>query len=251
MVLKLKIILAFTLAEVLITLCIIGVIAEMTIPTLLSNIENAQYVANLKKAYSGLDQVLVKMATDNNCIGDLKCTGLFASGTDIQTFGTELVKYFKILKNCESSVSGGPNISGCFSDSVAQTYNGLGTRSGYMDDPAYYYRFITADGIAFSVRNFGNNCGSNASAYITYNMTQACAYLSIDVNGPTKGPNNLGRDIFWFWITNGKGPLLYPAGGSDDNSFGWWKNDGTCKPSSTAGLLCAGRIIEEGWQMNY
>ena len=87
-------------------------------------------------------------------------------------------------------------------------------------------------------------------------MTQVCGSLYIDVNGPIKGPNNFGRDIFAFWITNGKGAMLYPMGGKDDNYIGWWKNPANgnpryCYPSITGGAWCSGRILEENWQMNY
>ncbi|MCK7521137.1 MAG: hypothetical protein MZV64_27335 [Ignavibacteriales bacterium] len=43
---------------------------------------------------------------------------------------------------------------------------------------------------------------------------------SVDINGPKKGPNYFGRDMFRFYITNGKGALLYPYGGSDANNTG-------------------------------
>jgi len=41
----------FTLAEVLITLGIIGVVASLTIPTLMANYQKVQYVTGLKRAY--------------------------------------------------------------------------------------------------------------------------------------------------------------------------------------------------------
>ncbi|MBR6163646.1 type II secretion system protein [bacterium] len=47
---------AFTLAEVLITLVIIGVIAAITVPTLMNKTNNQEYVSKLKKAYSTLSQ---------------------------------------------------------------------------------------------------------------------------------------------------------------------------------------------------
>ena len=69
MVMQLKDIRAFTLAEVLITLGIIGVVAAITIPTLMANYQKAQYVTALKKAYSQINQVLVKIADDRGCPG--------------------------------------------------------------------------------------------------------------------------------------------------------------------------------------
>ena len=55
---------AFTLAEVLITLVIIGVIVSMTIPTLINKTQNQEFVSRLKKTYSTFAQVtglLLKM----------------------------------------------------------------------------------------------------------------------------------------------------------------------------------------------
>ena len=48
---------AFTLAEVLITLGIIGVVAAMTMPTLINNINKKHWIAGYKKAYSELSQI--------------------------------------------------------------------------------------------------------------------------------------------------------------------------------------------------
>ena len=49
---------AFTLAEVLITLSIIGVVAAMTVPNLMSNFEKQKTIVGLKKAYSEFIQVV-------------------------------------------------------------------------------------------------------------------------------------------------------------------------------------------------
>lgn len=55
----------FTLSEVLITLGIIGVIAAITIPTLLKNIQNMQYKIAWKKTFSAYSQAFIKMANEN------------------------------------------------------------------------------------------------------------------------------------------------------------------------------------------
>ena len=62
----------FTLAEVLITLVIIGVIAAMTIPTLMNNTNKQEYVSKLKKAYSTLSQATNRIITEEgNPRGDI------------------------------------------------------------------------------------------------------------------------------------------------------------------------------------
>ena len=62
----------FTLAEVLITLGIIGVVAAMTMPTLMNSTQGAQYKAAYKKALSALSQaVTLNMALDEWNFADL------------------------------------------------------------------------------------------------------------------------------------------------------------------------------------
>lgn len=250
----------FTLAEVLITLAIIGVVAAMTIPTLMAQQEKQQYLTSLKKSYSLVNQALKQVAADNGCVDDLKCTGLFNSTTDAASLGAALSPYFKIVKNCQT----GQN-QGCFATKILANYDGSpegGNNS--IDNSNWYYKFITADGTSFALLNYTisgasyydcAHSGSSGRLGSKSPMTQMCGQVLMDVNG-LKKPNFLGRDIFMFYITNGKGALLYPIGGTDDGNADWWINpgDGTlarCNPNDKNGMYCAGRIMEEGWQMNY
>lgn len=245
---------AFTLAEVLITLGIIGVVAAMTIPTLINNYRKTQYVTSLKKAYTEINQVLAKISTDSGCVNDLKCTGLFASGTTHKSLGDALIPYFNILKKCGIEAD-----KGCWSESSNWNIDGS-SNNKYNFDSYDKYKFVTADGMSVYIENLASgggpavNCGSDYSMSGKGNLTQTCGIVWIDVNG-VKLPNNFGRDVFTFFITNGKGALLYPGGGSDDTSIGFWKNPWTgvtkCDASDKSGWPCTGRIMENGWQMDY
>lgn len=240
---------AFTLAEILITIGIIGIVAEMTVPALKQEIDKKSYTVGLKKAYSTFNQALIQMANDYGCTGDLKCTGLFVNDdANFTKLGDALVKYFKVIENC-----GNPHLPGCFPDTLRMYYDGSGFDFSYGTDNAY--RFTVADGTAFYVASRNDNCAGNRSTNVTGNMKQECAYIFVDVNG-LKKPNVAGRDIFGFAISNGKGPLLYPYGGVDYNFYEWWKTPGTgvirhCYSGDKDGFFCAGRIMEENWEMNY
>ena len=59
---------AFTLAEVLVTLGIIGVVSAMTVPTLMQNYQRKSYVTQLHKVYNELSQALVQYQNDNNAL---------------------------------------------------------------------------------------------------------------------------------------------------------------------------------------
>lgn len=151
----------FTLAEVLITLGIIGVVAAMTLPTLFGNIQKRQTVSRLQKVYAELKQA-VKISSDEN--GD-------PSGWDYTLTNEEFIKryfapYLKI-----SVVN------------VDHTYTDLQGRSrGYYhsDNPT----FITMSG-AFVM------------FYHEPQPYQAQNHLLVDINGKTP-PNRMGKDVFAF-----------------------------------------------------
>jgi len=153
---------AFTLAEVLIVIGIIGMVANMTIPTLMANIQKDQYVAALKKAYSEFNQVLSQFASSNGCVGDLKCTGLFSGSYAI--VGDELVTYFNVAKNCKTN-----NITDCFVH-AGRNYDRIPNTTTSFGG----YSFITVGGIAFKIDSFGSNCATNASTSGSGAMTQLC-----------------------------------------------------------------------------
>lgn len=247
--------LGFTLAEVLITLGIIGVVAAMTIPTLITSTQKLQYMSSLQKAYSEFSQALQAMTGNYDCVTDLACTGVFASDKTSQDLGTELAKYLKLSKDCGMTPAG----QGCLPPSANSNFDGSGTPIA-LDTDTSLEKFVTADGMSFAVVNGATNCETDWGGTLGY-MAKTCGYLYVDVNG-LKEPNNLGRDVFVFFITNGRGSFLYPLGGSDDNAFshgltlskGWWNvggSDNCSSATSKDGAYCTGRVFEKGWTMDY
>lgn len=236
---------AFTLAEVLITLGIIGVVASLTIPTLIQNTQKQEYVTQLKKDYTIFSQALESLGNDTGCPNDMICTGLFATGATAQTIGDAIISYIKVVKNCQQNLN-----QGCFSNSVSPYYDGSGTRTNYDANPSY--KFITADGSSIMVADYADGCTTN---FGSGTLSQICGAVFIDVNG-LKGPNNIGRDLFNFVITS-RGTLYPNGGGFLQNPPGtsqYWKDLGACQPAtsgSLSGWYCTGRVMDEGWQMNY
>lgn len=264
---KFEVKIGFTIAEVLITLTIIGIVASLTIPTLINDYQKKQYVIALKKTYSQWNQALQQIAVDNGCVGDLACTKLFSTGKTTQTLGDEIVKYFKIAKNCKTRQT--TNQDDCWAKDTLSNYDGSYGATSHTNYNSYdNYKFLTLDNVSVSLSNsFAqipalSDCKSGSNGrHITGHMDQACAFISFDINGPKK-PNIEGRDTFSFWITNGKGPLLYPVNGYDTNQY-WkegspplpWEPEGEstpyCSEQDKMGSRCTARIIEEGWEMNY
>ncbi len=67
----------FTLAEVLITLGIIGIVAALTMPSLIQNSKRQETSARLKKFYSTMSQALIMAELDNGPIKDWPKTEMF------------------------------------------------------------------------------------------------------------------------------------------------------------------------------
>ena len=232
--------LAFTLAEILIIIGIIGVLACCTIPTLLTNYQNQQYVATLKKTYTEWSQATLQMASDGGCPSDLSC---FFDSFSISTIGTKVVNYFNVTKDC--GITSAQN--DCFPSSVLKNYDGSGGTL-YPAEGSPNYSFITADGVSVRLINALQGCiGSFGSGKAARNCLTD---IDIDVNG-LKGPNILGRDVFIFSITNGMGPAFVPLYGTTESyTYPDWKKNGLCGVDK-AGNSCAARKMGEGWQMNY
>lgn len=237
----------FTLAEVLITLGVIGVVAAMTLPIMIQNSQKQRYITALKKFYTIFNQVLVIMANDYGCNGDLKCTGVFSD--EDGNFGLtgigKIATYFKTAKVCGNSTTSGS--ADCFP--VSENYNYDGSSVSFDNaNTSNGYKFITADGMSVFLWPTTNCSGAPGSSP----LSMVCGVVYVDINGMSP-PNLYGRDSFIFTISNGKGPMLYPYGGADDteNYWGGSTNPTTCFSGNKDGRYCAGRVIEEGWEMNY
>jgi prepilin-type N-terminal cleavage/methylation domain-containing protein len=230
---KNKILGGFTLAEVLITLGIIGVIAALVIPALMQNSQKQQYVTAYQKGLSTLSQALTEVSEEYGCVGDLACTGLFdaaggVSQIESERLVTALTNSLKIVNNC------GGTGTDCFPKTVKYLNNAGSETLG-----AETATFAMADGFSYAVRNLGLNC------------TAGCITAYFDANG-FKPPNKYGRDVFLFYV-NRSGKII-PHGSTaadwqspSDNNV--WQN---CRLDlASNGLGCSARIIQQGWQMNY
>ena len=230
---------AFTLAETLIAMAIIGIVAVMTIPALLVSKEKTENMTRLKKAYASFNQALTKLTDDYGCAGNLECTGLIKEDGGI-AFGNEIIKRLKLSKNCGINTA-----NHCFSTSINYAYNGSsGTGTSYDSN----YRFITLDGIAFRIESYENWSNS-----LVNNLDKMGGVVYIDVNGPNSGPNYFGRDVFFFYLTSGRSSFIYPVGGPADPSQPWSKVDTStnCNSVSPLATNCTGRIMQESWTINY
>lgn len=176
---------AFTLAEVLITLGIIGVVAAMTMPSLIQNYQEKATVTKLKKCYSLVSQAYVSILNDEGGSDTLQ------AGDDLEMM-EKFGKYLKYQKTC------GRN-KGCFPNVTYKSVTGNGY-SKWEDDTTDRSRAILTDGTLIMF-NKSAMLGGNEGNYLY-------AQIYVDING-FKGPNQLGRDFFYFYISPEK---IVPAG---------------------------------------
>ena len=223
---------AFTLAEVLVTLGIIGVVSAMTVPTLMQNYQRQSYVTQLHKTYNEMSQALLRYQTDKNAIN------LTEAGMTSQDAVNDFIKtYFKTVQECDT-------VNSCFASSYK-------TLSGETL-PTYYFTmqnvkaYVLANGV--SVRP-----GYNTDECAASNGVRIVA-VAIDINGK-KGPNIGGRDLFWMYFYNNgliddkpndlvsNAPLTTEQREASFNK--------RCDTVSGSPDGCMGKIINDGWQMNY
>jgi len=194
---------AFTLAEVLITLGIIGIVAEMTIPTLMNNVQDSVFKAGWKKEYSTLNQVI------NQIYADEGVTYNTADYPDYQYMARYWCKIQKRLKVVESGMVCGDEDSSAIYTTYA-SWPKSGKNLWHSDDA-----WKAKDG-----QLMRSNTGyfPMTATLADGSMIKFCCgnEFSVDVNG-FKKPNVVGKDIYFFllnWDGSNKTTLWGYANGS-------------------------------------
>ena len=165
----------FTLAEVLITLGIIGVVAAMTMPTLINSTQGAQYKAAYKKALSAISQaVTLNMALDEWNFADLSTDDTYS----LQTMLNSRMNVVRTETGAFDDAKGNPY--------VARNTNNAGTGlSGDIEPQNGNTTLFFNDGIMFSYEAAKATACTQADGATPKECTGF-----IDVNG-IKAPNKV------------------------------------------------------------
>lgn len=184
----------FTLSEVLITLGIIGVIAALTLPSLIQKKQTKELETGLKVAYSLINQAIINA---NNGAGET----LTSKNVEYRQFKSLIMPYFDNPTDCSwggnkgvtnSIICGGADDRG---NEVNINYKNFSKKSQristrYIDDG----QFVLKNGMLIMIEN----------------EKTPTVYLTADINGASKKPNAWGHDVFTFQLMdNGK---LLPMG---------------------------------------
>lgn len=221
---------AFTLAEVLITLGIIGIVAAMTIPTLISSYQERATVSKVIKAYSMINQAfqLAKLeygdirgwfSDDAGAYIDENGESQYKDSTygNMNIFYNNLKPFLKVVSLTEADRSSSEkafyNLQGDLQRSSIKN-------TGIMN---------LADGTSIIGGYFYHNC---SSIY--------CGDFAIDINGVNTPPNTFGIDIFHFVVSPDR---ILPMGITFRDNI-----NNYCNTSSTQeynGYACSRWIIEK------
>lgn len=193
----------FTLAEVLITLAIIGVVASMTIPGLINNldIDRKANEASLRKMITALND-----ATKMIVMTETRNHSMMGMASTIVMTADSYEKYLNVVKRCGGGLIG--NTSKCISSpSVAIGKNTYTDKNGNEISFSMPITadggdiFMLADGTIAYLKNSGyTNCDGSITALYDpdigpQTVKNVCMYFYIDVNG-VKNPNKPGVDRY-------------------------------------------------------
>jgi prepilin-type N-terminal cleavage/methylation domain-containing protein len=201
----------FTLAEVLITLTIIGIVASLTIPSLVNNVQDAQYKTAWKKAYSTLTQVTQRIVADYGSLSICPYDGTYSARNCMRN---AFLQYLNYTRSCDES-----NTNLCFhlNSDGSKYLNGDPVTGLWGNSPSA----VLSDGTLLRFAVSSSYCSSS---------DVNCGYIYIDTNG-FNAPNIIGKDIFQVLITQN---TIKPNGYNVDSAT----VNSDCSSSGT-GASCA------------
>lgn len=167
---------AFTLAEVLVVIGMIGVIAALTIPNLQSDTLTQEYLTRYKKTEASLQNAL--------SLARIKYGDNPAAWGDISSKAKKIYQYLNWSSSCGLDENGL-----CFSTSNVLAISGSQKISAIGKDKEAYK--ITL-----------NDNSSMAFKYVVNENATTNFYVFVDLDGPNSGYNTLGQDIFGFEISS-------------------------------------------------
>ena len=223
---------AFTLAEVLTTLGIIGIVAAMTLPNIITNYQKKVTVERLKKIYAIMQNAYLRSQNDNGP-AEYWDYPQKSYDKDIDKFFQKYYKpYLNVAKECHDTVCIG-NKNAAYSP---VSLNGTPLSSATV----VQYFVVLSDGTLL---------------YFLPGVPASYIWMYIDINGSQK-PNMIGRDIFVtdiYRYHNYKYEIKFWNNSSYDdiNKLLGTQDYGCNKKVSgyTAGFNCGAVIYKSGWKI--
>ena len=227
---------AFTLAEVLITLVIIGVIAAITIPVSVANSQKERILSQSKKAYSTLSQAVLTSRFDNGPIDEW-----------YEISQKQAPSYYELFfKPYLSSSVPCSDYKDCGYSSVTpwKSPNGSVYNWYISDEKKSRVFFYLADGTFIAVQTGSYPCveyddkGNCIKSELAYAKEPTIIF---DINGVQK-PNIIGRDVFFLQFSEEKGTIPYC------DKYTPAQVNASCKKGGNA-HCCLKKLMMDSWYM--
>ncbi|MCM1009582.1 MAG: prepilin-type N-terminal cleavage/methylation domain-containing protein [Fusobacterium sp.] len=201
---------AFTMAEILLSLTIIGVVAAITLPSLTGNINERTWNTQRKALYARFSQAIALMPALNG-YGTLDSTTDTAAETFITAGLSKVLKINNIcsdnLEDCgiPTKITTATTQGNLSLDNIKtlKDYNAMfGGSISYNGSIVQAMAFKDVKAAAFETANgesilvyYNPNCQAAMGETASFNLQKKmCANFVYDLNG-TKGPNTFGKDI--------------------------------------------------------
>ncbi len=252
----------FTLAEVLITLGIIGVVAALTAPALVQNTGTAQIGPKLAKAVSTFETANQNLLTESGMDTLLSANAFDGNGSEEANYINNLSNYLRISYYDQTNLSQKYETLVTNYDGSALTnvvYDGINIAEaikniGLTKDGFYY-------GININIEFYNGFKALNrfliaaGGHQIVADHLVGMGTVVIDINGKAK-PNRLGKDVFVFEL---KSEGMLTAIGSqkwsslqNETDYRWNEGNNRCDETSVGtGVTCAGSIFENDLKVIY
>lgn len=211
---------AFTLAEILITMGIVGVIAALTVPDLVSDYQNKAMAVKARKSFNEIEEALDLMLTDEGK-NTLRTSSLYTRDDGVAYFATH---YLKTISSA----------------------NGFSTDKYYPLEERKAQEAKGDDEPAISATK-PENFSCDGSTYVLADSTAICLSLNSSITGGLKitmdtngkePPNTGGRDMFSF-IINNNATIIKSKEQSENCHY------------QPFGGGCIPRLMENNWKMDY
>lgn len=210
---------AFTLAEVLITLGIIGVVASLTLPSLIKNYQERVLVNLAKKNYSVVTNALNMYNADNDSNGNY--TALMNADKSDFEIAQDFAKYFNGAKLCVQNNKQTCNVS--YKIKFPKALNNGRGENKFTEMLSGNGTFVLPDGTYISIRRETTKSGTCLFDWVSketdangnwlknddgsykevQHTSNRCGRIMVDTNG-LKGPNRMGSDVFNYQIDENK-----------------------------------------------
>ncbi len=233
----------FTLSEVLVTIGIIGVVAGITLPSVIKKHQRKEAEVRLQKAYSIISQAFLRAQSK---YGEIKDWTNWDDAEDIlrQYIAPEL-NNVKIYSKTATSDRNMMCFEGKLFNGSSSSGNAVKVQYRWMTNIYISTPFLInntasiklTDGTCIGLNN--KNGGEDNSQL-----------LFIDTNGSSQGPNIAGYDLFFFVVVENN---IKPVG------YNWTSYALTdaskthaCNPKSPAGgMVCAAKVMSDSWKIKY